>query len=234
MKRTTKKLSQLLVLALLTVMMCIGASAAGSVTGLKQTEWRDTSVSIQWDLYPGANRYAIYIGTTPDNCECDGRYSSETSDYITGLNPGSSYYVKIKAYKGWGSEAKEAEALGWSEPFQVSTLPAEPAEPANFKWLDSTATTVTLGWDPIANVSGYEVYRYISYDNEPVVADIPAGSTVAVVNQEKASSASYFVRAYVTGQNGTRVYSSFQCKRKYSSWQDINVAVRYYICMERS
>ncbi len=189
------------------------ASAAGHVDGLKQTGWNKSSADISWSAYLGEDvRYAIYINNVPDqNSSRYVDYTSSTTDTISNLNAGGTFYVWIKAYQyNWRVDAKAAAALAWSDMLAVTTLPETPAAPASVIQTGATANTVTLTWSAVANVTGYEVRQYVDYNNEPVVADIPAsqGTSAMIGGLAYNVSNRYNVYSYVIAPNGQKVYSS--------------------------
>lgn len=211
MKMMKRFAAAMLALTMVFGLCNFSASAVGHVNGLKQTKWDKNSVDISWIAYAGADYYAIYISNTPDaNARQYSTWSGYPEDTINKLSAGGTFYVWIKAYKGWASDAQTAAALAWSDMLTVTTLPETPAAPASVIQTGATANTVTLTWSAVANVTGYEVRQYVDYNNEPVVADVPASQGTSAVIGGLAYNVSnrYNVYSYVIAPNGQKVYSS--------------------------
>ncbi len=211
MKMMKRFAAAMLALTMVFGLCNFSASAVGHVDGLKQTKWDKNSVGIAWTAYAGASNYAIYISNTPDpNARQYTTWSGYPEDSLTGLNAGGTFYVWIKAYKGYNFEAEKSAALAWSDMLTVTTLPETPAAPASVIQTGATANTVTLTWSAVANVTGYEVRQYVDYNNEPVVADVPASQGTSAVIGGLAYNVSnrYNVYSYVIAPNGQKVYSS--------------------------
>ena len=213
MKMMKRFAAAMLALTMVFGLCNFSASAVGHVDGLKQTEWNKTSADISWSTYLGEDiRYAIYINNVPD--QNSSRYIDNTSsitETIFNLNAGGTFYVWIKAYQdNWRVDAKTAAALAWSDMLTVTTLPETPAKPDSVIQTGATANTVTLTWSAVANVTGYEVRQYVDYNNEPVVADVPASQGTSAVIGGLAYNVSnrYNVYSYVIAPNGQKVYSS--------------------------
>ena len=213
MKMMKRFAAAMLALTMVFGLCNFSASAVGHVDGLKQTEWNKTSADISWSTYLGENIwYAIYINNVPD--QNSSRYVDDTSSIkktISNLNAGGTFYVWIKAYQyNWRVDAKTAAALAWSDMLTVTTLPETPAAPASVIQTGATANTVTLTWSAVANVTGYEVRQYVDYNNEPVVADVPAtqGTSAVIGGLAYNVSNRYNVYSYVIAPNGQKVYSS--------------------------
>lgn len=215
MKMMKRFAAAMLALTMVFGLCNFSASAVGHVDGLKQTEWNKDSVSISWNMFAGANDYAIFISNTPN--PTDLKYKKDTSSVnnitITGLNAGATFYIQIRAYKEYvfgEKECNETPVVATSDVFAITTLPEAPAKPDSVIQTGATANTVTLTWSAVANVTGYEVRQYVGYNNEPVVADVAASQGTSAMIGGLAYNAEnrYNVYSYVVAPNGQKVYSS--------------------------
>lgn len=213
MKMMKRFAAAMLALTMVFGLCNFSASAVGHVDGLMQTEWNKTSADIRWNSYLGKDiRYAIYINNVPDqNSSRYVDYTVSSSKNIDNLNAGGTFYVWIKAYQyNYRIEPDASAALAWSDMLTVTTLPEAPAKPDSVIQTGATANTVTLTWSAVANVTGYEVRQYVGYNNEPVVADVPAtqGTSAVIGGLAYNVSNRYNVYSYVIAPNGQKVYSS--------------------------
>lgn len=215
MKMMKRFAAAMLALTMVFGLCNFSASAVGHVDGLKQTEWNKDWVSVSWNMFAGAEDYAIFIANTPN--EAAMKYKKDISSVnnvmISGLNAGGTFYIQIRAYKKYvfgEKECTETPAIATSDIFTITTLPETPAAPASVIQTGATANTVTLTWSAVANVTGYEVRQYVDYNNEPVVADVPASQGTSAVIGGLAYNVSnrYNVYSYVIAPNGQKVYSS--------------------------
>lgn len=147
------------------------ANAASKITNVKQIRSNSSSVAVQWDACLGSGCYTIDISN--DNrtyTEHDYTYSS-TEDTIIGLTSSSSYYIRISA---WDSSSQKV-LLGQSDPIVVVTNPTTPNTPTQ---ISATTNAIGLTWNAVPGTSYYEVYNYVSYGNEVLVAKSATNSCV--------------------------------------------------------
>ncbi len=105
-------------------------------------------IKIAWGASEGATGYKIYRnGTHVDTV-------SGTNYTFTGLNPGTNYELKVKAYNNVGDSS-------FSNALNVSTDPIP--SPENFRVLDRGWYHIKTAWDPVGDVDGYKIYRNGSY-----------------------------------------------------------------------
>ena len=125
MKREKTMKRSLIVLAIMTIMlfaMTITASAAGSVTKLRQTSASSSSVKVTWNANPG-QEYRVYYSKSKNSgyVEDTSYTTSSTEWYISGLSAGTTYYVKVASYvedSNWNDIY-----VATSAPIQVVTTP---------------------------------------------------------------------------------------------------------------
>ena len=191
MKKSVKMLLAVCAFAF-TVLLVSGteSKAAGTITGLKQTKASSSSVSVQWDAYLGANSvyYATWIGNSvadvqAGNAKKESAYG--TTDTIYDLTQGGTYYVRVVAY----SDYKLTQLLASSSIIQVATsLP----KVTNLVQTGATANTISMKWDAVVGATGYQIWRYNSYDNYSAIATV-ASTSGTVSGLTASSEVQYFI-----------------------------------------
>jgi endonuclease/exonuclease/phosphatase family metal-dependent hydrolase len=93
----------LLVLASLAVP---AASAAQAPTGLSATAVSRTTATLTWDAVPGASRYRVQYATRASMDHSAYQRVRGTRSRLTGLKPGTTYYVRVRATATDGAKAR--------------------------------------------------------------------------------------------------------------------------------
>lgn len=128
------------------------ANAATAPTELKQTSDGTNSVTVEWNGALDDKKYYVEISEDQQNwVEKDNNSSSWKSSYLSGLNAGSTYYVRVKTEATDGTTA-------YSEAIDVVTAPSGTI--ANFIQKDATTNSVTLSWDKVDNANMYNIKYY--------------------------------------------------------------------------
>ena len=133
-------------------------------------------VAVTWDASDGADYYNVFRATTEGgtyDVQIGGNIAVLTVDDATGA-VGTHYYYKVKAHNADGLSDFSLSAEGWSE---EAIIPLD--APANVTASDRTsATTVTVSWDAVADADYYRVYRALKTDGtySQVGGDIAATS----------------------------------------------------------
>lgn len=214
MKMMKRFAAAMLALTMVFGLCNFSASAVGHVDGVMQTKWDTDSATIKWNTYAAAKDYAVFIGNMSNGSDLTYKTDSSSPNdvRISGLSVGGTFYVQVRAYDEWISEtkAKRVAPIAVSDVIAITTLPETPAKPDSVIQTGATANTVTLTWSAVANVTGYEVRQYVDYNNEPVVADVPAsqGTSAVIGGLTYNVSNRYNVYSYVIAPNGQKVYSS--------------------------
>lgn len=198
MKREKTMKRSLIVLAIMTIMlfaMTITASAAGSVTKLRQTSASSSSVKVTWNANPG-QEYRVYYSKSKNSgyVEDTSYTTSSTEWYISGLSAGTTYYVKVASYvedSNWNDIY-----VATSAPIQVVTAPAN-VNSSSIKQTAGTSKTVTVKWTGVAGATGYRVEiegktgtkaRVVTGTKASMPASSGRGYTVTVKPYRKSSS----------------------------------------------
>ena len=198
MKRERTMKRSLIVLAIMTIMlfaMTITASAAGSVTKLRQTSASNSGVKVAWNANPGQEYRVYYSKSKNSGYVEDTSYTTSVSEwYISGLSAGTTYYVKVASYvedKNWNEIY-----VATSAPIQVVTTP-ENVSSSSIKQTAGTSKTVTVKWTGVAGATGYRVEiegktgtkaRVVTGTKASMPASSGRGYTVTVKPYRKSSS----------------------------------------------
>lgn len=128
------------------------ANAATAPADLKQTSDSTGSVEVEWNGALDDKKYYVEISEDQQNwLEKRNLSSTFKSTYISGLNAGSTYYVRVKTEATDGTTA-------YSEVIDVVTCPN--TNVTEFIQEDATTNSVTLSWNPVENANMYEIDYY--------------------------------------------------------------------------
>lgn len=136
--------------AMATAFCATGVTAKAAVT-LQQVDADDSRVKIQW-VQNGADYYGYQVATDPaftNIVKENYKTKSNNNDTITGLVPGSTYYVRM----GYGPKYNNCKN-DMSTPLEVVTAPVEPTA---VKFVGADDTTATLAYDACAGATGYDI-----------------------------------------------------------------------------
>ncbi len=131
-----------------------GDTIAPSVPqNLRATGTTVASISLAWDASTdnvGVTAYDVYRGGVLVGSPAG------TSFTDTGLNADTAYVYTVRA-RDAAANASAVSAAVTARTQPGNTQP--PPTPTGLRVIDTTPTTVTLGWDPVTGVAGYSVYR---------------------------------------------------------------------------
>lgn len=198
-----KKITALvLALTILASVAVFSAGAASRVTGLKQIGSSTTSFEISWGEYWGATRYKVeYSNSANGTYKIDTEYASTSlNEYVYGVSPGYTYYVKVTPYVD-GAYVNSAA----SEPFAVATSP-NPV--TNLKQTGATTSSYTIKWTGSLGATKYGVYKYTNGAEKLIGYTTSTSYTVKNVSNKKDVDYSTYVRAIrnVNGYNAASYY----------------------------
>jgi fibronectin type 3 domain-containing protein len=158
-------------------------------------------VTLSWSASAGAQSYALYQGSTSGG---EGAVPVQTgitgtSQTVTGLTNGASYFFKVAALGAAGMSAQSSE---------VSATPdAAPAAPANVA-VKAGNGLVALTWSAPAGAQSYSVYQGTASGGEgqtPVFTGV-TGTTATVTGL--ANGTTYFFKVTAVSTAGASLESS--------------------------
>ena len=130
--------------------------------------------------------------------------SSKLSASITGLKAGTTYYVRVRAFK---TDSTGEKVYGDYCAFEMyKTAPAAP----QINTVTGGTNKITVSWDKVTGVSYYEVYMATSKTGTySKIASVKSGTTSYAKSGLSTAKTYYFkVRAYTT-LDGSKIYGSF-------------------------
>lgn len=179
----------------------IGASV-GRVTVKSSYSSSSSAVRIKWNKVSGASGYRIYRQDAEGNWK---KIKTITKSNITeyrdsGLNPGTRYRYKVKAY------AKKNGKTTWgkaSEPKLTATKPSA----VKFKSFSATETAIRLNWTPV-ECEGYQIYQKIGgkYVKIDTIRDKNT-ATYKVSGLNEGTKYSFKIRAFSKDGAGRVIYT---------------------------
>lgn len=143
------------------------SEAAGTPSGLRQTDANRTGVIVSWDAVPEADAYYVQISIDGLNWETKAD-ATTPSKVITGLGSGATYYVRVASYDKNGTEIITNDDIvsEYSAPIEVVTSP-DAANITSFNCTNVTKDSQTFAWNPCPGATGYYIY---DFSNEQLIA----------------------------------------------------------------
>ncbi len=189
------------------------SKAADWNASLKQSDAQTDSVTLTWNAYLGADNYSIELsedGNTWIN-PSSATWTSETTDKVSSLSAGCTYYARVVAYKG-SYYSSQRQAIATSESITVGTLPSV-ADVEDLKQTGATNDSITMTWSPVANATSYTVYLYNAY-NDYVKINDTTDTTYTVTGLTPSGAWEYFIIANQQTQAGFTGTSSKYVAKK--------------------
>ena len=185
-------LAAALTLVLMTAFPTKAASKPSPITELKQIDDSSTSVEVSWSCLGGSDtRYKVEVSEQPSTGYIvveENAYS--TSEYITGLSAGKTYYVRVTPFV----EDDDTDQIIWgdtSAPVKVVTAPDK--APATITHTKSTTDSITVNWSAVPGADTYEVEYYT--DSSKAMKCVTTGTSITL--KKLAKNEAYTV--YITG-----------------------------------
>lgn len=163
-------------------------------------------VTLSWAAAEGADGYQLWRSTSSGGSYTLVRSTSATSYNNTGLNTGTTYYYKVRAYVtadnvtayGAFSIIKNAMPV-----LSVPNAAASSADPAS----------ISLSWTDVAGASYYQVYRAVSSTGTYSLVKTTGYLSFSNTGLSTGTSYYYKVRAY-RNVGTTRIYGAFSAPVK--------------------
>ncbi len=159
---------------------------------------RSTMAVVTWPAVPGAGGYAIDYDTSPGFLTARSLTSPETLAVLTGLDPSTSYYVRVAAVDG------ATNAIGpWATAVTFTTGDREYSLPAPVLSASSdTSTSLTVEWNKVGPKLHYEVALGKEANTVTTTQQV-TGLTTAFDRLEKTTK--YYLSARAVNADGVPV-----------------------------
>lgn len=171
-----------LVLSVVCILPAVQASAAtvATPTGVKQTAATTTGIQFGWNPVAGATQYGCSYSADGSNWSNE-VITTNTLQVFNGLVASKTYYVRVRAYNGaWG---------GYSASLAVAT---SPKACTTVKEIAATTDSVTVAWNAVEGVSGYNVWIGKGKESTKLVKTT-AGTTTGLIIKGLSSDTKYTV-----------------------------------------
>ena len=177
------------------------------VKGLTASTQSTDSITLKWDKVENATGYIVYMATkkTATYTKITTITKNTTLKYKkAGLNPGQTYYFKVRAYI---KENENKKYGSYSKILEASTKTEKPT----IEKVSTTSKNATVKWNKVENATGYEVYMATSKNGTyEKIATIDKNTTLKYKKSNLVSGQKYYfkVRTYRTvGEKN--IYSSY-------------------------
>ncbi len=165
-----------------------------------------SALKVQYGTVQGAEGYEVNYAV--NSVFTDGKTItvSQPNVTITGLKAGTTYYVRVRAFKTDSAGEKVYSEGGYSTYKMYKTAPAAP----QINTVTGGTNKITVSWDKVTGASYYEVYMATSKTGTySKIASVKSGTTSYAKSGLSTAKTYYFkVRAYTT-LDGSKIYGSF-------------------------
>lgn len=180
------------------------AFSVGKVTNLRLDAFSEKSYRIKWDAVAGADGYQVGVYDEEAKKFKSIGKTTKTTATVTAADPKGTYTYKVRAYVKkdggyvYGSFSDTIDAF------------AKPATPTGLEGAENSSRGISLKWNKIEGVAGYEVYSYDSTKGEWVFEGLATKNTYNIKGLSQTSQYTYKVRACKV--SGGKRYSGDFCE----------------------
>ena len=169
-------------------------------TNLKVTNTTYNSISLSWSKVDGAKGYEIWMATSKNGKYAKVNTTTTTSFKHMNLTANKTYYYKIRAYTG--------NKPIYSSYTSIKSAKTTLITPSNFKVASQNYNSITLSWNKVTGVKGYEIWMATSKDGK--YTKIKTTTATSYKHTKLTTNKNYYykVRSYVTNNKKTH-YSAF-------------------------
>src|SRR3954447_13347529 len=159
---------------------------------VRVTDTGISSLALAWTAPEGAAVYSVASSTTPDFATATSTRSSTPAVTLTGLDGGTTYYVKVRVITGTGTALSPYSAPITAKTDPASTLPSSAAGPVDIRAGSFNVVTVTGDTAVGGN-------RHTWKERRPTVIRQILGEDVDVLGVQEANQSYTFASRLVDG-----------------------------------
>lgn len=182
------------------------APAVTKVSGIEFTEKTTTTLSFKWKKVTDATKYYIYIKNESKGTNFN-KTVTTLSTKISGLSPGNTYSVKIKAY---------IKDKGYAEYSSVVKACAKPNKPTINTPTSPSKKNIKVSWKKVGDIaSGYQIY---------IATDSAFTKNLKKITVSGQSKTSYTVSGLTSGKKyyvKVRAYKTVDSVKTYGSFSSV-------------
>lgn len=202
------------------------AVSLAKVKNFRLDAYNATAYRIKWDTVSGADGYQVAVYD-----DAAGKWSSvgttkKNYAVITAKDPNGNYLYRVRAVKKtdsgyvYGAFSDSVYAF------------AKPATPTGLQGAENSSYGISLKWNAIPGVSGYEIWTYDAVNGNWVALASTTKNTYNVTGLSKTSHYKYKVRA-LKKDNGKKFYGDF-CESITVNYHGVETDSIYSEEMEKS
>lgn len=195
MKKTSKKLHKLWLIAAMALLITVFTEpavvkAASAPTDFKQTSASFRSVELGWTAQNGAYGYIIRYAATPNATTFNYEKTTRNEIYISGLTLGTTYYAQICSVDTYQQylNYKTYKPAAWSNVIEFNTAPDNISTVTQ---TDATNNSITVSWAPVTGATHYLIYIGNSYSTS--TAQAYGTTTASSVTLQTQPNVSFYV-----------------------------------------
>ncbi|WP_158587441.1 fibronectin type III domain-containing protein [Neobacillus notoginsengisoli] len=173
--------------------------AVGGVSGLKASPSSYNSVKLSWSAAQGATGYEVYRAVSQNGTYTKVGTATGPSFVNSGLATGTTYYYKVRAYRGTTTKVYG----DYSSVVSVKPVLPTPA----VKAVSGGYNSIKLSWGAVSGASGYEIQRATTQNGTYTKVGTVTGTSFANTGLATGTTYYYKVRAY--RGTTTKVYGGY-------------------------
>lgn len=190
-------------------------AAPGQVTGVKQTDAGTGNVRLEWQaLLNNGIRYSVQIYSGTSWIEKED--VSANSAYISGLNAGTSYQVKVVPYVSYRNDNWEQLKVWGKDSAVLEVVTTPNSKPSTIKHTKSTDTSVTVQWSAVPGANTYCV-EYIKDGANSSTAKKATATGTSIALKSLSKNSEYTIRVYPGRKTSTGAFVKYSSGYAYLS-----------------